>query len=172
MAVQPAVNFARQITVHGDYAYIATKDSFDIVHLFRSAAGTYQIGTDVVQSLNIATTTDLIANATLNFSAYVPTGTSISFAMSADGGLHWESVTPGVKHTFTFPGSDLRWTANLTTSNADASVHLFEVTISYEHAPAPGLVLPPWFIYVLLALIIIIIVVIVVILLLRRRKSK
>jgi hypothetical protein len=172
MAVSPTVTDARQISVHGDYAYVATRDSFDIIHLFQSTASTYQTGTDIVRSLNIANTSDLIQNATLNFEAYVPMGTSITFALSADGGLHLESIIPGVLHTFTYPGYDLRWTANLTTTHVDASVHLYEITIGYEHAPLPPLILPDWLIYVLVAFIIIIVVVIIIILLLRRRKSK
>ncbi len=167
----PSVINGRRVTVYGDYAFVATNDSFDIVHLFRSAAGTYQTGTARAESLNIATTTELIVNATLNFSAYGPTGTSISFALSADGGLHWETVTPGVKHTFAHPGTDLRWHANLTTNRVDASIHLFEVTIDYEHTPILPFMPPDWIIYVIVAVIIIIIVVIVIYLLLRRRKS-
>jgi hypothetical protein len=172
MAINPSVTFARGITIHGDYAYVATNHSFEIIHLFRSAAGTYQTGTAFAQSLNVATTTDLIINATLNFDAYMPTGTTLSFAMSADGGLHWETVTPGVKHIFAYPGHDLRWTANLTTSHNDASVRLFEVTIDYEHAPVviPTIPLPWWWWIAVLVIIIILVVVILVVLLRRRRK--
>jgi len=166
---QPAVTDIMQITVYGDYAFITSHDSLDIVHLFRSAAGTYQVGTDLSQSLEVSDITELIVNATLDFGAYVLTGTSITFALSADGGLHWEAVTPGVEHNFMYPGYDLRWAANLTTSHPDQSVHLYEVTIYYDHMlfgpPPPDIIL------VLIAAIIIIIVVIIVVILLRRRKS-
>lgn len=168
---QPAVTDIMQITVYGDYAFIATHESLDIVHLFRSAAGTYQVGTDLSQSFEVSDTTELIVNATLDFGAYVLTGTSITFALSADGGLHWEAVTPGVVHTFMYPGYDLRWAANLTTSHPDQSVHLYEVTISYDHTAFPVGPLPPELLLALIAVIIIIIVVIVVVMLLRRRKS-
>ncbi|MFX0078510.1 MAG: hypothetical protein ACFE8O_04665 [Candidatus Hermodarchaeota archaeon] len=168
---QSAVTDILQIEVYGDYAFIATRDSLDIVHLYRSAAGTYQVGTDLSQSLKVSDTSELIVNATLDFAGYILTGTSITFALSADGGLHWETVTPGVEHTFTYPGYDLRWAANLTTSHPDQSVHLYEVTISYDHTVLPPLQLPIELIIALIAVIIIIIVIIIVVMLLRRRNS-
>lgn len=171
MGIQPAALNVTQITVYGNYAYAVSPNTFYIMHLFRSAAATYQIGTTISRSLKVSDTPELISNATLGFDAYVPGGTSITFALSADGGLHWESVTPGVKHTFAHPGYDLRWTANITTTHVDASVHLYQITIGYEHAPI--LPIPPdLLIIVLIAIVIIIIVVIIIYLLLRRRKSE
>ncbi|MFX1300913.1 MAG: LVIVD repeat-containing protein, partial [Promethearchaeota archaeon] len=168
---QPAVTDIMQIEVYGDYAFIATHDSLDVVHLYRSAAGTYQVGTDISQSLQVSTTTELIVNATLDFGAYVLTGTSITFALSADGGMHWETVTPGVEHVFMYPGYDLRWAANLSTSHPDQSVHLYEVTITYDHTVVGPGPFPPELLIALIAAIIIIIVIIIVVMLLRRRKS-
>ncbi len=171
MGIQPAALNVTQITVSGNYAYAVSPTTFYIMHLFRSAAATYQTGTAISRSLKVSDTPELISNATLNFGAYVPGGTSITFALSADGGLHWESVTPGVKHTFAYPGYDLRWTANITTTHVDASVHLYQITISYEHAPVLPIT-PDLLIIVLIALVIIIVVVIIIYLLLRRRKSE
>ena len=70
-----------------------------------------------------------------------------------------------------YPGYDLRWAANLTTSHPDQSVHLYEITITYDHTlvgPGPW---PPELLIALIAVIIIIIVIIIVVMLLRRRKS-
>jgi len=96
----------------------------------------------VAQSLEVDTTTHKIENATLTCNTWIPPGTSISWEMSADGGAHWESVTPGVKHTFTNPGSSLMWRATLTTAREYSAPHIYNITITYEYndpPPAPVL---------------------------------
>ncbi|MBI4833977.1 MAG: DUF4082 domain-containing protein [Planctomycetes bacterium] len=50
----------------------------------------------------------LIATQTLN-------GGAITYEMTANGS-NWESVTPGVEHIFSNPGTDLRWRANISTA--------------------------------------------------------
>jgi hypothetical protein len=129
---------ALQVMVHGDYAYVANRTSLMILQLFQSAGATYTVGTSTAQSVVVDTTNYVIENATLTPTAYVPTGTTIDWFLSADGGTHWESVTPGVKHTFTYPGSDLRWRADLDTSRDDASVHLNSLSITYEYNDPPS----------------------------------
>ena len=57
---------------------------------------------------------EAVSGATLSLlSSTVPAGTSIELFMSADGGVHWESVSSGVEHSFAYPGSSLRWKARL-----------------------------------------------------------
>ncbi|MFX1317869.1 MAG: hypothetical protein ACFE9D_11660 [Promethearchaeota archaeon] len=63
--------------------------------------------------------------------------------MSADGGSTWESVTPGVMHTFATPGDDLRWRATLTTTKIERSPRLSSLSITYEYEVPPTKPTPP-----------------------------
>jgi hypothetical protein len=130
-------NRAIQITVAGDYAYVANRTSLVILRLFRSAGATYTPGPCQAASLEIDSTNRLIENATLTYTGYVPPGTSINFEMSANGGTNWEAVTPGVEHSFTNPGNDLRWRVIPNTDVDDRSVHLYSVNIDYEYNDLP-----------------------------------
>lgn len=136
---------ALQVTVHGDYAYVANRSSLVILRLFRSAGATYVTGSSVAQSLTTDLTSELIVNATLNPVTFLPASTDITWQLSADGGAHWETITPGVVHTFTNTGSDLRWRATFTTGRDDQSAHLYMVSITYGYQavttlppPIPG----------------------------------
>ncbi len=59
-------------------------------------------------------------------------GQTINYQMSADGGSHWENVTPGLEHIFIHPGDDLRWKTVLTTSNISASPEITNLEIQYQ----------------------------------------
>jgi hypothetical protein len=131
------VNRALQVTVHGDYAYVANRTSLAIFRLFRSAASTYETST-VAQSTTVDSTAHIIENATLTRTATLPSGTSMTFELSADGGAHWEAVTPGVQHTFAYPGSDLRWRASLQSSYDDRTPSLTQVSINYAYNDPPS----------------------------------
>jgi plastocyanin len=73
----------------------------------------------------------------------VPSGTSISYFLSADNGVNWETVTPGVQHDFTNEGRNLKWKAILTTADFIMTPTISEITISYTTALAsPELVSP------------------------------
>jgi len=131
---------ALSVYLYGDFAYLANRDSLLIFRFYQSPGDTYNVGTFTAQSLQVDSTDFLIVNATLTANAWTPPGASISWEMSADGGLHWESVTPGVLHVFTYPGNDLRWRATLGTVNDYTSPHLYNLTISYswiEVTPSP-----------------------------------
>jgi hypothetical protein len=130
-------NRAIQLTVAGDYVYVANRTSLVILRLFRSAGSTYSPGPCQARSLEIDATDQLIENATLTYTGYVPPGTYINFELSPDGGSHWESVTPGVEHTFTHTGHDLRWRVFPNTDVDDRSVHLYSVNIDYEYNELP-----------------------------------
>ena len=66
------------------------------------------------------------------------TGTSgivIGYEMSADGGLHWDSVTwDKTEHSFDYPGYDLRWRASYSTASIyeDTPPFINEINISYK----------------------------------------
>ena len=49
-----------------------------------------------------------------------PTGSSLAYHLSSDGGSTWESVTPGTPHTMVANSNDLR--ARITLSNTDTAV--------------------------------------------------
>jgi len=72
----------------------------------------------------------LIHTATLSAIDFVPVGTGVDYYLSADGGAHWELVTPGVEHIFVNVGSELQWRAELI-GPTDRSVHIYEIAIDY-----------------------------------------
>jgi hypothetical protein len=137
VATATSASGAWAITVHGNYAYVANKTSLVILHLVKAAGNTYAGGSTIATSLEVDSTTEIIENATLTYSAFEPVGTSLSFEMSADGGTTWESVTPGIMHTFATSGDDLRWRATLTTTSIERSPRLSSLSITYEYEIPP-----------------------------------
>lgn len=121
---------AWKVTTNGDFTYVANQTSLVILRHFLSAGDTYNSGTTLAQSLEIDSTEDMIYRATLNPDVYLPSASNVDYFMSADGGAHWEAVTPGVEHIFANPGNNLRWRAEIT-GPEDRSVHLYEVSIDY-----------------------------------------
>lgn len=128
---------AIQVTVHGDYIYLANKTSLIIFRLFESTGATYVTGSSMAQSSAIYSSANFVYEATLEVTTHSPTDTSIAFALTADGGSHWEPVTPGVLHSFAYLGSELRWRAIFTTSRNDQSAHLYNLTLSYAWTVRP-----------------------------------
>lgn len=128
---------ALQITVHGDYAYVANRTSLVIFRLFESYAATYAAPNSLAQSIEVDTTDYIIETATLTPTLYEPAGTAVDWYMSADGGANWESVTPGALHTFANAGNDLRWRAILM-GPTYSSPHIYSVTIDYQFNEPPS----------------------------------
>lgn len=128
---------AAMATVHGDVLYVSNATSMFIFRLFRSAGATYNVTKVGAQSLEFDSTTSLIENATLTFSAYEPSNTSLTWQLSADGGAHWEPVTPRIMHEFAYRGSDLRWRVLFSTEYDDRSPHLYQVDITYWYNEQP-----------------------------------
>lgn len=135
---------ALKITTHGDYTYVANKTSLVILRHFESPGDTYVAGAYIGESTTIDSFSELIRFATLDVNDYVPVGTQVDYFLSADGGTHWELVTPGVEHEFVNLGSDLRWRAEFTGPN-HRSVHIFDLSIdfSYNEAPSNPLITDP-----------------------------
>lgn len=129
---------AIQVTVHGDYIYLANKTSLITFRLFESTGDTYVTGASMAQSDAVYASTNFVYEATLDVTTYVPTDTSIAFELTADGGNHWEAVTPGVSHNFAHLGHDLHWRAIFTTSRNDHSAHLYNLTLSYTWTVPPS----------------------------------
>jgi len=143
LMTRTTITGARAVTIHGNYAYIANSTSLVILQLVQAAGNTYTLGSNMATSLEVDTVTEIIENATITYTAIEPVGTSIGFEMSADGGTTWDVVTPGVLHTFTVPGNDLRWRATLTTTLRERSLRLYSVNINYEFIVPPTTPTPP-----------------------------
>ncbi len=128
----------RSLTIGGDYLYAACGNQLLIFRIFRSAGNTYE-STTIAQSLSLYTSTTQITQATLTSTSSVPTGTSIEWFMSVDGGVNWESVTPGIAYTFTNTGNDIRWRVSFTTINDDRTPSVSFINIDFiEPPPIPG----------------------------------
>ncbi len=135
----PDANSALKVTTHGDYTYVANKTSLVIFRHFESPGDTYVAGSYLGESIEVdSVTSELIRTATLNVNDFVPLGTQVDYYLSADGGAHWEIVTPGVLHEFVNPGSDLQWRAELIGPN-DRSVHIYDLSIDYFFNEAPSI---------------------------------
>lgn len=128
---------ALRVTAAGDYAYVAAGDSLVILRLFNSPGATFETS-NVAQSLAIATTTTQIENATLTQSSVIPVGSSITWKLSADGGAHWQTATPGVELSFDYPGNDLRWRAELTTTADFNTPIINSLQVVYEVNAQPS----------------------------------
>ena len=137
LATYAGATQAIHCTIHGDFAYVANRNTLEIFRIFRSAGAYYATGASVAQSTTIDSTSETIYSATLTQTAHIPGGTGIVWQLSADGGSNWESVIPGIPHDFDHQGSDLRYRATFNTNRQDLSAHLFNISISYDHSQPP-----------------------------------
>jgi hypothetical protein len=83
------------------------------------------------QSLKISIGTARIVKAKLTAFQELGGPGAVIYWLSADGGAHWEEVISGQLHTFTNPGNDLRWRANLSTTDDIFSPLIDELRIEY-----------------------------------------
>ncbi|MHA1419948.1 MAG: LVIVD repeat-containing protein [Candidatus Heimdallarchaeaceae archaeon] len=128
---------ALQITSSGDYTYVANKSSLIILRHFESAGDTYVPGIVLAQTTKLSTASGItITDATLTIENWHHSLCSYDFYLSADGGNHWESVTPGVLHVFTSTGEDLRWMVEMI-GLRDRSDHIHSVTLNYNYDIIP-----------------------------------
>ncbi|MHA1309272.1 MAG: hypothetical protein ACTSQN_18585, partial [Candidatus Heimdallarchaeota archaeon] len=160
---------ALKVVTHGDHTYVANMSNLIILRHYKSPAATFIPGASFAQSLTVTSlaTDDIITKATIFPSNYVPYPTILQFFMSADGGAHWESVIPGVEHTFTNTGYELLWRANII-GPEDESAYIYEISIDFEYEePSPPGLSPLWLGIIIgggvLALAIIIVVITVVV---------
>ncbi len=128
---------AMAVTIAGDFAYIANRDSLHICRIYTSPGYNYVPGSTIAQSAGIDATAEQIVSATITQTAYIPAGTSVSWFLSADG-VTWEPCTPGMLHTFGVQGSTLQYRVELITGRTDHSAHIYNITISYTHTQPPS----------------------------------
>ena len=84
-------------------------------------------------STKLNSTTQTIFKATLTATVSTPTGTAITYFLSNDGGSHWNTVTSGAEYAFNTATSDLRWKANLTTTDPAVTPSITGIAISYKY---------------------------------------
>ena len=138
----PGSNFANatsalQICAVGDYTFVANISSLVILRHYESPGTTYVPGAFIAQTLELDTmTAGFILSATLEVDDFVPVGTHVDYFLSADGGTHWELVTPGIEHEFVYQGEELLWRAELI-GPKDRSVHIFSFEIIYDYNLRP-----------------------------------
>ena len=111
-----------------DDIYVANSFVHNIVKLMFNPEP-YELS-NIAQSTEIDTTSNEITKATLSTTENKPGGTSITYQLSANGGINWESVTPGVEKTFTNTGSDLRWRATLN-GTSSFTPEIVDISIIY-----------------------------------------
>jgi len=119
------------VYVEGDYAYIGDgPNGLTIVEIQASRFRQFE-SQAVAQSLTVHSGQTL-THATLNPTETQFLNTSTAYYLSADDGLHWELVMPGVEHIFENSGTQLRWRAVFTTTDWRQSPILSNINIVYN----------------------------------------
>ncbi len=116
----PGDDFATFI-VDGDYMYIAGglygistyqyRDTIEYWNYYESYA---EIQTNPLFTAN---GDDLIVAVMLQVDTTIPANTSVVYYVSARNGTYWDEVTPGVKFGFAVRGQQLKWRAELSSSD-------------------------------------------------------
>ena len=72
-----------------------------------------------------------VTAVTLKPTQETPAGTAISYQVSRDGGQTWQAATPNQQVSFSGHGADLRWQAQLTTSDSNQTPSISFMEIDY-----------------------------------------
>jgi hypothetical protein len=135
---------AQGVFFSGDYAYVADGNSgLQIIKVRTRRVDQYN-SVCLAQSTSVFTASySIIENATIFTNDAILSSTAISYYLSADNGINWETITPGIKHDFTSTGSLLKWKAVLTTSVISNSPVIHNLSIEYTTKLAnPSLLTP------------------------------
>ena len=127
----PTLEIAISVHVVGDHAYVACYDNFEVIEVMQNRVRHFE-------NMTVAVSTSVIdipgswseIQATLTATVQEPLGTSVSFYLSADDGTHWESVTSGVPHSFSYVGNNIRWKAEISTTDSFKTPIIEELSIS------------------------------------------
>jgi len=87
----------------------------------------------VVQSLRLNTANRIINRATIAIQRNL-NGQTIDLFLSADGGEHFELITPGQAHNFVNSGYDLRWKAILRTDDRQKTPVIKKITLNWRYS--------------------------------------
>ena len=123
------------VSIRGDYAYVLYKEAPSAGYLgIWNIAGISDYAENAQAQSSVVYTSSTYTNITgavLNADHIVPTGTSISYALSADNGLHWDEVTAGQYNKFEYHGKHLKWRACLSTSDNHTTPVINSLNITY-----------------------------------------
>jgi len=127
------LNGTSDIFVNGDYIYLANGYyGLKVMEVQQTLPRIFN-GPGIAQSLPIfESTSETVTSATLTPIHSVSVNTSIIYSLSADNGVNWEVVTPGVEHVFTHQGKQLVWQAVLDTIDVLETPTLSNLTITYD----------------------------------------
>ena len=137
-------DLAYDVFVWGDFAYVADLTTgLLVVEVQRNRCRQY-VTPATAQSLSVySSSSELVLWANLSITATLPSGTSIAYQLTADNGVHWETVPVGMQYTFSNPGSHLRWRAVFSTSNTLKTPTLENLSVIYAtKLSAPTLITP------------------------------
>ena len=102
-------HFYVSTTSLSNYQSTTTLDVYNVTQM------NYTRTNATVTSQSIYDSASEIPTATATFyGSGVGINNSLYTYLSADNGLHWESVTSGVSHNFNYPGNNLKWRVNFT----------------------------------------------------------
>ena len=125
--------FARSVFVSGDYAYVADEASGLLVLEVRNNRASLFASPCFAQSNTVfSASSSTITSAILVDTDSTPASTSITYSLSADGGSNWETTTPELEHVFSNTGDQLKWKAELTTSNVLVTPIIYDLSIDYS----------------------------------------
>jgi hypothetical protein len=85
-----------------------------------------------VQSAKINAEGQVVRSVTISLKATKPSGTNIQLRVSNNGGRTWKNARSGHKVIFSEAGTDLRWRANLTTTNTFHTPTITSASIRYS----------------------------------------
>ncbi len=133
------------ICVDGEYAYVADYGfGLRIAEVRRSRHRQFE-ALAVAQSTTVfnGPESSSLSHATLDWTGTEPAGCAITFSLSPDNGLHWETVLSGVRHDFVYSGRQLVWKSVLTNADHLRTPVLSQLSISLTTVLDPPLLLTP-----------------------------
>ena len=70
-------------------------------------------------------------NSVLIVSDFITSDTTIDYFLSADNGLNWEPISPGIIHKFVNIGNQLMWRSIMSTSSDSKTPTIYNLSINY-----------------------------------------
>ncbi|RDE11255.1 MAG: hypothetical protein C4K49_12005 [Candidatus Thorarchaeota archaeon] len=133
------------ICVDGEYVYVADYGyGLRIGEVRRNRYRQFE-ALAVAQSTAVfnGSASSSLSYATLDWTGTKPAGCEITFFLSPDNGLQWETVLPGVRHDFVYSGRQLVWKSVLTCANHLRTPVLSQISISFTTVLDPPSLLAP-----------------------------
>ena len=128
-------DYGTTVRLNEDYIYMCARDVLSIYKDIGYTGYTSEYRSNAfLQSTVIADVYKYnYTSATMTVTDSQPSDSSINYYLSPDNGLNWEAVTPGVEHTFSNSGSELKWKAVFSASSDNTSTpYLDSISIDYD----------------------------------------